>query len=258
MKHIWLSNLRKGLLSYFISSFFALMFLLIGGCTSKSNIHTLAKWGKIDELSSVLTRKPQAVNLETSSGLTPLHIAALWGRLETVKLLISNGANINAYDNKSETPLHKATLGARPEVAQLLIENGATVNPENKWGRTPLALVMECQLKKGMTRKEVNGCLNGIYLSAPKLLSPHGKSAVFQDTKGRISFYGHGDYRGDPKAIATDECPYSNDFDTVVFANGWKFRFHRIESRCVLVEWSELFLEKREAAAEVLRKHGGK
>ncbi|NBR95132.1 MAG: ankyrin repeat domain-containing protein, partial [Proteobacteria bacterium] len=53
---------------------------------------------------------------------------------ETVKILIQNGANVNALDNDGSAPLHYATS----EVAEVLIKNGAKVNVRNKVGHLPL------------------------------------------------------------------------------------------------------------------------
>lgn len=35
----------------------------------------------------------------SSEGLTPLHIAALWGCYQNLKLLLTNGGNPNSKDN---------------------------------------------------------------------------------------------------------------------------------------------------------------
>lgn len=269
MKQIRITKAKKGVI-LFISSFLVLMFLVFVGCASKpTSIHRLASWGKGGELEKRLVSRPKDVNLETASGLTPLHMAAFIGRIDIVELLISNGASINAQDNRNETPLHKAALGGQAKVIQFLIDNGATVNSVNIGGRTPLALVTQCQLKSGMTIEEVNECI-GFDLPAPIALSAHGKTAVFQDKKGRYSYYSSKDYRFDSEAIARDGCPYTSDFDSVTWMEEAKHvvedgqfrfnrRFNRIEGNCVLVKWPEgMSLDRRKAVAEMLRKYGGK
>jgi ankyrin repeat protein len=42
--------------------------------------------------------KKALINLKTSDGITPLHLAALIGALELVEYFISEGANINDFD----------------------------------------------------------------------------------------------------------------------------------------------------------------
>lgn len=66
------------------------------------------------------------------SQATPLHVAALNGRTEVVKILILAGANIHAEDFVGLTPLHYAVDGNEPAVVELLLVSGADV-------RTPRA-----------------------------------------------------------------------------------------------------------------------
>ena len=70
--------------------------------------------------------------------LTPLMFAAANGYTEIVKLLIDNGANVNAKDKDDRTPLIWAAVGGNTETAKLLINNGANVNTKDKDKHTPL------------------------------------------------------------------------------------------------------------------------
>ena len=45
------------------------------------------------------------VNAKDKYGMTPLHMAAEYGHKEIVELLFTNGANVNAKDEKDRTPL---------------------------------------------------------------------------------------------------------------------------------------------------------
>lgn len=56
-----------------------------------------------------------------------MHAAAA-GNLDTVKFLISRGANIHATDNMRWTALHHAVSSGGFEVTQALVEAGADVN----------------------------------------------------------------------------------------------------------------------------------
>ena len=83
-------------------------------------------------------------------GKTPFLLAVRQGRKEILPLLIANGANLNAKDEKGETPLcnaiggrswydktpeEKATNDANDmEIVMLLIKNGADVKKANKDG----------------------------------------------------------------------------------------------------------------------------
>ena len=50
-------------------------------------------------------KKPCNSNVKSNEGLTPIHVAALWGRFENLKILISSGANIKETDDEGNNAL---------------------------------------------------------------------------------------------------------------------------------------------------------
>ena len=54
-----------------------------------------------------------------------MHYAALYNNVKVAKILIKNGAIVNARQESSYTPLHYAALKGHTEMATLLVENGA-------------------------------------------------------------------------------------------------------------------------------------
>ena len=73
------------------------------------------------------------------SGWTPLHRAADLDHVPIAKLLIDEGANVNAKGGENGwTPLLFAVQNASLPMAKLLIDSGASVNAESKAGWTPL------------------------------------------------------------------------------------------------------------------------
>jgi len=71
-------------------------------------------------------------------GSTPLHYAAMMGRVEVMKYMIEKGANINHVNNTGSTPLHAGSLNGYGTCMELLIDKGADINFKNKYGYTPL------------------------------------------------------------------------------------------------------------------------
>ncbi|MHA2315150.1 MAG: ankyrin repeat domain-containing protein [Candidatus Hermodarchaeia archaeon] len=83
--------------------------------------------------------KGKRIALEREEKLAKtLHQAAAGGVVNRVKLLISQGADVNAKDEQARTPLHCAVLGDRKNVAELLISKGADVNSKDNDGQTPV------------------------------------------------------------------------------------------------------------------------
>ncbi len=58
----------------------------------------------------------------------PLYRAIKRDNIEVAKILIANGADVNARDDLETTPLHKAACRWDKKCIELLISNGADVN----------------------------------------------------------------------------------------------------------------------------------
>jgi WD40 repeat protein len=71
---------------------------------------------------------------------TPLHQAVDEGRSDIVRLLLSQGADVNGRDSDGSTPLHLAASRNNEELVKVLIDKGADVNARDNNGRTPLHL----------------------------------------------------------------------------------------------------------------------
>jgi ankyrin repeat protein len=76
-------------------------------------------------------------------GLTPLVFAAREGDIESARLLLDKGVNINQQTEYGWTPLLTAVNNRNYRLAALLIERGADVNLANKGGWTPLYLATD-------------------------------------------------------------------------------------------------------------------
>jgi ankyrin repeat protein len=79
---------------------------------------------------------------ENSSGLTPLHCAALRGEADNVRLLLSREARVDAGTWQHRlTPLHYAAMKKQMEIVALLVEAGADVSARSTLGQ-PLMLAL--------------------------------------------------------------------------------------------------------------------
>jgi len=84
----------------------------------------------------------------TNYGNSPLHRAANFGYIDMANLLIARGAQVSIRNNSNNTPLHRAVNGDYPDMVELLIANGAEVNIRNDYGRTPLKIATEGDYRK--------------------------------------------------------------------------------------------------------------
>jgi len=67
------------------------------------------------------------INVTSTEGETPLHIAAYEGSIETVKILLEHGASINEGDDLGFTPLYFAIQQEKTDTVQYLLDHGADI-----------------------------------------------------------------------------------------------------------------------------------
>jgi len=76
--------------------------------------------------------------LTTPNGDAALHLSSLYAALSAMRMLIDNGAELNAQNKYGETALHlvagSGDKGAR-DAAKLLLERGAGLTTVDKWKR---------------------------------------------------------------------------------------------------------------------------
>ncbi len=80
-----------------------------------------------------------SANSTNGYGDTPLHIAACWGNIGAIKLLIEAGADINKKGETGFTPLHCAAEQGHPNAVRYLLLVGAT-SVKNNDGLLPIEL----------------------------------------------------------------------------------------------------------------------
>ncbi|MFW3177119.1 ankyrin repeat domain-containing protein [Xanthomonas phaseoli] len=84
---------------------------------------------------------------------TPLHIAALEGRVDLLEIFLPFVKDINIQGDIGNTPLHYAVLKDNLDATYLLIKHKADVNFQNDYGDTPLKLMENKPLFEKIARK---------------------------------------------------------------------------------------------------------
>jgi ankyrin repeat protein len=98
----------------------------------------------------VLSEAGADLKAADNEGVTPLHVAARAGYVETLRFLLDHGGDPNRPNAKRETPLFLsivAFLDRFPKV-KLLIAKGANVNSPGPGGTTPLMLAAKTRSRE--------------------------------------------------------------------------------------------------------------
>ncbi|KAK2717313.1 serine/threonine-protein phosphatase 6 regulatory ankyrin repeat subunit B-like [Artemia franciscana] len=165
-------------------------------------LHFAAQRGKVD-VCRLLISHGARINCENFAKVTPLHAAVLTkcryelsgfrselqlpfrtcqmyqsclseskdakkGQLSVCKLLISNGANVNALNQLNETPLDCAAILGKADICKLLISHGTNVKASNnvkRWNVLPLnyaaqegyTAICELLISRGANINSLNG-----------------------------------------------------------------------------------------------------
>jgi ankyrin repeat protein len=100
--------------------------------------------GDLDRVRELITEDHMLLWKRSPDGYTMLHLAAFFGRLEVLKLLLDHGAEVVTVSSSETagTPLHSAVAGDDPEtrleVARALLRWKAPVDVAQTGGDTPL------------------------------------------------------------------------------------------------------------------------
>ncbi|KAM6207572.1 ankyrin repeat and SOCS box protein 3 isoform 3-T3 [Sarcoramphus papa] len=132
-------------------------FLLQHGANVKGP-HSWSGWNSLHqasfqgctEIMKILLEKGASKECKDDFGITPLFVAAQYGKLESLRLLVSHGADVNCQAKDRATPLLIAAQEGHLECVELLLSKGADPNlycNEDNW-QLPIHAAAEMGHKK--------------------------------------------------------------------------------------------------------------
>lgn len=104
-----------------------------------SALHIACSVGNLELVTKLMnhTIKPD-VNLQTSQGVTGLHLACSKQHFSVARYLVDNGASTRIKDSRSQLPLHRAASVGSIPLVKLLCDQKSPVNVKDIQGWTPL------------------------------------------------------------------------------------------------------------------------
>lgn len=155
-----------------------------------ANLLTLARDNKWQDIERLVSRGVPVMTAN-QMGQTAIHIASLWGHVETIKVLLRLGSDANVENVRGSTPLHFAA-GAKDnaiEACQVLLDAGADPEVADMAGRKPFELALEDDVRAllgGPDPKLFQHCAAGQHeLLKELLVSGKVPSVRVVDAEGR-------------------------------------------------------------------------
>ena len=108
-----------------------------------SELHKACERGDLKEVTSLVSSKN--INTQNRAGETPLYVATKYGDLNTVKVLMSRKeCDFNIPDEQGNTPLHIACMNGPDSIVQFLTAyQRCQLNIQNRGRETPIHLASE-------------------------------------------------------------------------------------------------------------------
>ena len=110
----------------------------------RTTLNLVAKVREHKQVIELLLKSKATINAKGKDGCTPLHEAALLGRVDLVETLLSNGADPNLTNAIGQTPLHSVcSFSGVRRIAEDLLNQKADISILDSHKRSPLRCASE-------------------------------------------------------------------------------------------------------------------
>ncbi len=144
---------------------------------SQNSLHEACLKKNIEEVKSLLATNAD-INAKDDKNFTALHIACFLNLKDIAQELINQNVDIDGKPEKEkivETPLHLAALKNNHELIKLLLKNGADINAEDPNKITPLCYAVWGDSKEAITTLLLNGADINFNDKDQKILAIHNQ-----------------------------------------------------------------------------------
>ena len=110
----------------------------------QEDVFSISRNGTSKEMELYLSKNPKSIENRNENGFTPLILASYRGNISVVKILLENGASINAKSDMG-TALMASAVKGNIEITQFLLEKKADPNIADTNGNTALIYAVQFQ-----------------------------------------------------------------------------------------------------------------
>lgn len=109
------------------------------------DFHLACALDRPDEIARFLDADPAVGAALTPDGWTGLHLAAFFGALEAVRMLLARGADPaeRSRNQMANLPIHSAAAMRQAAIVEMLLEAGSPADDEQHGGYTPMDAALQ-------------------------------------------------------------------------------------------------------------------